>query len=333
MGIFRKRKKLSFLDKQKKLDLKSKRKITGKTSIAQTKSPYSLPHNNEAFSSQILKRRKRFKKLPQSALTNPPKRLTQTNSSFWKKLLISIVLIISTIGATYILFFSEIFIIYDFTIYDEETEITSNLFLNNLISKALLNQNLILYNEKNLSKLIIQSDPRYKIADIKKIYPHSIEINLEKYPVIANLVENIQDPDGLRIEKKFGININGMLITENDEDPNLPYIRLESNKPLKLNEFPINKEKLDYIIKLVNLFEEKFGLKVIEIKYLKVAKEVHLKTERDFDVWFDMSKDMLIQVDKLKRALPKLDIYNLPIQYIDLRITSANAEKVIYKLK
>ena len=45
----------------------------------------------------------------------------------------------------------------------------------------------------------------------------------------------------------------------------------------------------------------------------------------------DLEKDLLRQIEKLKKALPKLDIYNEPLLYIDLRISGTNTEKVIFK--
>jgi hypothetical protein len=48
-------------------------------------------------------------------------------------------------------------------------------------------------------------------------------------------------------------------------------------------------------------------------------------------VWLDLTVDIPQQLGKLKRTLPKLDIYHEPLEYIDLRIAGAESEKVIFK--
>jgi len=37
------------------------------------------------------------------------------------------------------------------------------------------------------------------------------------------------------------------------------------------------------------------------------------------------------QLKKLKKSLVKLDIFNEPLEYIDLRIAGGNGDKIIYK--
>lgn len=330
MALFGRKKKKSLFDKNPRHEIKSKRRVFGKTSISQTKSPYTRPANGFAAK---LKIRKKVRKTPSSRLASPPNRLTSGKPSRWKKILIILLSLFLLGSGIYFLFFTDYFQINDFQIYDEGTAITNNLPLNDLVSKALLDQNILLFNESSLSSQILKENPQFKVAQIKRHLPHSIEINLEEFPIAANIINTIDGADGLSVEKKYEVNTNGMIIVENDENSDLPYIRISSKEALSMNTYPLDQDKLDYIIKLVNLFEEKFGIKVIDAQYLKAAREVHLKTEKGFMVWFDQSKDMLPQIDKLKRALPKLDIYNIPLQYIDLRITSANAEKVIYKKK
>lgn len=330
MALFGRRKKKSLFEKPGRPEFKSKRRVFGRASISQTKSPYA---NNQVGLMAKLKSRKKVRKTPPSALATPPGRMTRNKNPRWKKILIGLLCLFILGGIFYMVFFTDYFQINDFQIYDEGTAITNNLALNDLMTKALINQNILTFDDSSLSLNILKENPQYKIAEVKKLFPRSIEVNLEKFPVAANLIDTLDGADGLKVEKKFEVNTNGMVIVENDENPDLPYIRLTTQEAIGMNTYPIDQEKLDYTIKLVNLFEEKFGIKVIEAQYLKAAREIHLKTEKGFVVWFDVTKNMLSQIDKLKRALPKLDIYNTPLQYIDLRITSANAEKVIYKKK
>jgi hypothetical protein len=326
MGLFSRFKSRKLFDKSSsRFNVKVKRHVTGKTSITETASPYL----SKPFFSGL--RKKRQFKRPTGLLIQPPARLRQNSPSKLKKILLIILVLFILSGGTYLIFFTDLLQINDFQIYDEGTQITTNLQLNELVTKSLLNQNLLLYNGDQLTQQILEQFPQYKSISVKKLFPHSLKVELEKYPVAANIIDQIKSPDGLTVQKKFLVNTNGMIIMENEENPELPYIKIDTAQAFGLNDSPLSQERLDYIIKLTNLFEEKFGLKVVEAEYLKVAREVHLRTEKDFTVWFDLNKDMLSQIDKLKRALPKLDIYKTSLEYIDLRISGTNAEKVIYK--
>ena len=79
------------------------------------------------------------------------------------------------------------------------------------------------------------------------------------------------------------------------------------------------------------ILEDKFGMRVVEVIYKKVPREIHLLTERDFYIWIDMQNPADEQLKKLKKALVKLDIYTENLEYIDLRIAGGNGDKIIYK--
>ena len=72
-------------------------------------------------------------------------------------------------------------------------------------------------------------------------------------------------------------------------------------------------------------------MKVIDSEYLFIEREVHLRTEKYFEIWIDMTKELNLQMEKLKKVLGKIDIYSTPLEYIDLRISGTDNEKVIYK--
>lgn len=327
MALFGRRKKKSLFEKSPRLEFKSKRRVFGRATISETKSPYSGNIRAEGK----VKNRKKVRRTSNTRLATPPGKLSGAKTSRLKKILIILLTLFIIGGSSYFVFFTDYFEIQNFQIYDEGTPVTTNLKLNELAGQMLLSQNILLFNEKDLLSQMLKENPEYRLAEVKKILPHTIEIELERFPVAANIINVIDGSDGIKIQKKYLVNTNGMIIMENEENPDLPYIRVSTKQALGINSYPLNQEKLDYIIKLVALFEEKFGIKVVEAVYLKQAREVHLRTEKGFDVWFDQSKNMLSQIDKLKKALPKLDIYTVPLQYIDLRITSANAEKVIFK--
>ncbi len=102
--------------------------------------------------------------------------------------------------------------------------------------------------------------------------------------------------------------------------------------PDEINEELISQDMLTVLLETAESFEGKFDMEVLEIHYLKRAREMHLYTERYFSVWIDLTQDIDLQLAKLKKALTEIKIYDAPLEYIDLRISGQNGEKVIYKL-
>jgi hypothetical protein len=111
----------------------------------------------------------------------------------------------------------------------------------------------------------------------------------------------------------------------------LPIIQIKKEGSLRMGSTVISPDRLAFALEAIQSFEEKFGMKVIHGIYLNVEREFHLETERKFYVWLDMTMDLDYQLNKLKQALPKLDIYEENLDYIDLRISGINGEKIIFK--
>lgn len=192
--------------------------------------------------------------------------------------------------------------------------------------KKFIGKNLIFVKLEETIEKIKKENPNLEKFEVEKNYPKEIRIIFSKYKVVAN-IEFISPKE----KQKFKINEIGYSVEKNAEDPNLPILRIVSEKEMEKNAPAITKEKLSEILQTMTFFEEKFGMKIIDATYLIRAREVHLRTEKLFSIWLDAQKPLENQLNKLRKAVPRLDIYNLPLEYIDLRISGANGEKIIYR--
>ncbi len=207
---------------------------------------------------------------------------------------------------------------------------------------------------------IQKAHPEISNIIIQKIFPDTIKISFTEFPITAN-VESIVN--GKSVEKVL-INSVGMVIYHDTENPNLPYIKMittaeiddtmtlpsvevpgenstppapivpptptqPAEKPLPV----ISQEYLTYMLSATKSFEERFGMKITELQLLPQARELHFKTEKNFEIWLDIQIPFEKQFLKLKKAMTTLDIYKTPLFYIDLRVSGANGEKVIFKRK
>jgi len=306
------------LFKKKKTTKRNTRKIS------KLNSPYRKLLTPPKRKIRHKKRRKRV-----SAILLPKKRKsTKSNKG---KIVLAIILSVGIISyGIYAIFFSNFFIIESYSIEEEGVFIEDNESLNNIVQRT-LGKNLVLLNETEIKSEIKKINPEINKINIIKIFPRSIKIEYEKYPTVANLV-NIVDI----VQKKFLVDNQGFLVEEDIEEPNLPHIYYKTDKFLKvrnnfLNNKKRSKKRLTQIIQSIDLFEEKFAMKILFAKYKQKEREVHLETEKHFYIIIDLEKDINRQLEKLKKALPKLDIYNENLVYIDLRISGTNTGKVIYK--
>ncbi len=194
--------------------------------------------------------------------------------------------------------------------------------------KSAIGKNLIFLETNSYETNLAKHFPELEKVNISKNYPDILEVNFFEYPLVANIVNESQN-----IKTSYIINSIGYVIKENVEKQDLPYIKIKSDEPINKKENIISPNKLNYILNAKKYFEDKFGMRVIDIEYKKIAREIHLHTEKDFYIWLDIETSFEEQLKKLKKALVKLDIYKESLLYIDLRIAGNNGDKIIYKRK
>ncbi|MBD3328615.1 FtsQ-type POTRA domain-containing protein [Candidatus Peregrinibacteria bacterium] len=303
---------------------KKPKKVKKSTKISKLSSPYrkALPNSKQ-----------KTRRIRQTRSINAPQRLQNIQKpSSWKlTLTIVLILILGSLGVHGV-FFSDYFLIEDFKI-EEEGTLIDNYEKMSAILKKVVGENILFIKSDALKKELLEAHPEIESIKIKKIFPDTVKIEYDKYPVVANIVNIVNG-----VQKRFIADSQGFLVEENNEHPDLPYIYYNTDEPLELRHSfltseAVSQKRLKQIINAVKLYEEKFAMHVLYAKFLKAEREVHLYTEKRFFVLLDLDEKKSInkQIQKLIKALTKLDIYNTPLDYIDLRISGTQTEKVIFK--
>jgi len=308
-----------FLRKKRK-PIKSKHKLNKKIATRKLssnryrqRSPFSQSKNRQLK----IRKKKRFKG-----------NLRISRTTFAKKIFFSTITLGIIIGSIYIIFFSQVFKLKKWEIVEKEITFYNH-YLDEFL-KPYNGDNIIFINTEEIQKRIKEKHPNLSAIEIKKIFPSTISVKIQQYPIVANVINIVGEK---KIEQKIIINSIGIAVEKDIINPELPIIKITSSKSFNLLDKIISPKKLKYITETTKEFEEAFGIKVTETEYKTTERELHLLTEKGFKVWLDSQKKSTIQLLKLKKALPKLDIYNTPLKYIDLRISGAENDKVIYKKK
>lgn len=290
-------------------------KASKKSRIQEIRSPYS--HRRVSNS----------KKLPKTAKKN--RYSGEMKVRYKKNFPLKKVLILSSAGIAFLIFlylivFTAFFEIQEWKVYGDDVIKENSKFEEFLaVHKG---KNLFLLNAGEIEKNIHEQYPEIENLRIKKSFPHTLVMEYENFPEVANVYNYFEES-----QKKFIINRIGLIVQQDFENQNLPYIKLKTDKVLELGDYGIPREKLEYILDAIYSYEELFGMQVVDAEYLAKEREVHLKTERDFEIWLDMGLTLQEQYSKLKAVLPELNIYTDSIAYIDLRISSVKGDRVIYK--
>ncbi len=291
-------------------------KASKNSKIQEIKSPYAH------------RRTKSSKKMPKKAAKkrySGEVKVRYKNSFPLKKMLIIVGSIIGVLLVLYLTVFTNLFEIKEWKVFGDDIIQENSKFEEYLaVNKG---KNLVFIDTGKIHKIIKDQYPEIENLKIKKSYPSTLILEYENFPEKANLINIFEEGS----QKKFIINEIGYLVEEDYENPNLPFIKIKTEDPLKINEYAIKRDKLEYILDAIYDFEEIFRMKVLHAEYKSTEREVHLKTEKEFIVWLDTSLTIQEQYSKLKSALDRLNIFTEPLQYIDLRISSVNGERVIYK--
>lgn len=280
----------------------------------------SRPHYRHSLQKR---RRKPVSKAQGQLFSHLPQRRERKSA---RRGLFTVLCVAILIGTLFFLFFSKNFRIQKIIIERRGSFLENNPFKN--ISAPFLQKNIFLFDTEKLQEKITAAHPEIQKISIKKLIPSTIKISLTAHPLAANLTNTFSD-----FKKRFQINDTGMIVTENKENAKLPYFSIATEKSLTVGQEIIDEKKLTFALTSIKMFEEMFKMKVVNAAYLSIEREVHLRTEKGFIVWLDAEQDLEKQLRKLKRALPSLDIYNMPLSYIDLRISGIENEKIFYKKK
>ncbi len=134
-----------------------------------------------------------------------------------------------------------------------------------------------------------------------------------------------EKPD--EIEQKALLNRNGQVIFDQEENLELMTISVYGlSQPVEDRERVVQKDHMDDILGAISHIKNVMNLETKAIRYLPVAREIHLKTSDNLIIWISIDRDYKEQIDKLATVYEPAELSNEEISYIDLRVR----EKIIY---
>jgi len=253
------------------------------------------------------------------------------NRFFWLGVLTPII-----IGVIfYFLFLSETFQVKKIIVTGEEKVSTEDIKL--FVGERLENKVLFFFQTRSIfsvnldeiKKDILSNFLQLAEVEIGRKLPDTLNVMVvERFAaaIWCQARQNFLEENlGGQEEQCFLVDNEGIIFERtNGAKPELLKIRnLTLNQDLKLGERSVEKEKMEQIMK-INSGLTNLNLKIIEAALI-TEKRLNLKTEEEWEIYFNLEKDLDWQIARLKQVLEEiLEKKILPengknFQYIDLR--------------
>lgn len=175
--------------------------------------------------------------------------------------------------------------------------------------------------ENDVLKRLKDYQQNIKDIDIDIALPDTLKINISSYKWIFNTIIN---------EKSYIVTENGTLIpqTFSEELKELKIIKdFDKNKFIDYKKIFNTKFLSDIVLIVSSLKENIIEINISEIKYFITERELHIKTEKNTILIFNLNSNIKEQIEKISIFNKEhVNIDKNPIIYIDLRIKN----KVFY---
>jgi cell division septal protein FtsQ len=154
--------------------------------------------------------------------------------------------------------------------------------------------------------------PEFREIEISEKWPNSIELKIKISPPRYTVL-NVETANFSVLSE------DGVVLTQKPNEE-LPVLKILQHKlPILPREKIFEKEILNKI-ELAQKFFLELKMPIKETRYLYNAREIHLITKNDTEVWLDAQNSIEEQITKLSLASERIGFYEKLLHHIDLRI-------------
>lgn len=280
----------------------------------------------------------------------------------FKDFFLYVVAILVFLALILFLLFSNKFSVSDVSISRDDLHVDSGAVSDLL--EDYVGRSILFVSKQQIRNLIQENYPEFASVKVRKVLPGTLQVDLETHEIVANIrafytLPKVEEPE-LSVEEKelaefsetlrqaFNIgddqaeeekeevtpieqrgllNRIGQALFDREEDLQLMTITVEGlTQPIEDREIVIPLKAMDFILNSVKYLTNLMQMEVESVRYLPVAREVHLRIKDGPLLWLSYEKDYREQIDRLNTIYKVAELDKEDLAYIDLRIK----EKVIY---
>jgi len=174
-------------------------------------------------------------------------------------------------------------------------------------------KNLLFLVDSTLKEKLFTDFPEFRSIKVKEKWPSEIELHIEVSPPRFNLLNT--ETANFSVVSEDGV----VLYEEADEM--LPTIKVfQYDKPILKREKFLTKEDIEKIGKAEKFLEEEAGLPLHATHLLWTARELHLISRQEMEIWIDLIAPVEDQLQKLIFAKDQIGLLTKSFEHIDLRV-------------
>ncbi len=174
-------------------------------------------------------------------------------------------------------------------------------------------KNLLTLKKSQIEKRLRELFPEITQVQIHEKWPAEIKLKVTMSPPFLTLLN--QETANFSV-----IAQNGVILDIPAQKELLVVKVYDYPKDLMPHQKFLTQEVLDQFLLAKTTLEQDIELPVKSLHYYPLARELHLISLSDVEIWLDLQRPIPQQLRKLKEAAERLDVYKTPFRHIDLRI-------------
>ena len=179
--------------------------------------------------------------------------------------------------------------------------------------KNLTKTKLFLIPRQDIRRKLFSDFPEFLGVELVQHWPAKLEIKIKTSPAMFNLL-NRETANFVVISE------NGVVLQQGAQEGLATVKVFGYEKILMPHQVFIEKEVLDKIHSARNLVTQKLLLPLKDTHYYHHARELHIISRKNMQIWVDLNRPILMQLEKIEQAANRIGIYKTPMHHIDVRI-------------
>jgi len=243
---------------------------------------------------------------------------------FW----LSVLFLVLFFGIFYLIFFFSFFQVKEIKISGNEKVSTKDIedIIKEQIGKKFIfwqTKSIFLVNSKKINKILLEKFPHLEDVNIKRKLSDGLLIEVKERKAIGQWCL-YRETGNMEYEAKdencYLFDENGVIFEQSSEKKDLLIRTKTSGEGILLGQRIIEKENLDLILKIKKQLNEELKIDIKEFAVIS-SQRLNTKTSDGWEIYFNLKKDMNLQILKLKAVLEN----KIPpekrkeLKYIDLR--------------
>ena len=238
------------------------------------------------------------------------------NRFFW----LSFFILVLVFGLSYLFIFSQVFRIKEIKISNVDDSLKLKV---EEVIKNEIGSNIFLVNLKKMNKEILSQFSEIAELDFKRKFPSTLIIQIEEREAVGVWCYQTHD-------ECFFIDREGIIFKKTKTElmqEEVMIVSLKKEEALVSGKEILVPRILELILKIKEDFEENLNIEIENFTIVS-EKRLNIKTNENWEIYFNLEKDVKLEVTKLKALLEKeiSPEERRNLEYIDLRF-----EKIFYK--